>query len=179
VAPSRLTLFYPELAVLGASASGRAGVGVLSLEAAHYDSRQDRAGTDFSVPNSQTRRLGGYQLQPWEDFSLTLQYYAERMHDYPAYRAALPPGFPLERRWSHSVSARATQLFLHQTLRLSVYASYSASYGDYFVNPELRYSFSDRVWGALGANAFGGKPWGQFGQLARDDNIYVQLRYEF
>jgi len=69
--------------------------------------------------------------------------------------------------------------FLHQTLRLSVYAAYNASNRDYFVNPELRYSFTDRVWGAVGANAFGGKPWGQFGQFARDDNIYLQLRYEF
>jgi len=23
------------------------------------------------------------------------------------------------------------------------------------------------------------KPWGQFGQLARDDNLYLQVRYEF
>jgi len=178
-APTRITFFYPELSVLGASLSGRAGSGVLSLEAAYYDSRQDRSGTDFTVPNSQTRLLAGYQLQPWEDFNLSLQYYAERMHDYAAYRAALPPGFPLEKRWNHSVGARATQLFLHQTLRFSVYASRNASNSDYFVNPELRYSFSDRVWGALGANAFGGKPWGQFGQLARDDNVYMQLRYEF
>ena len=32
---------------------------------------------------------------------------------------------------------------------------------------------------ALGANVFGGKPWGPFGQLAQDDNIYFQVRYEF
>lgn len=30
-----------------------------------------------------------------------------------------------------------------------------------------------------GANLFGGKPWGQFGQLSRDDNVYLQIRYEF
>lgn len=178
-APAKITFFYPRLSVYGASVSGRAGDGVLSLEAAYYDSPQDRAGSDFTVPNSQTRLLAGYQLQPWEDFTLNLQYYAERMRDYAAYRAALPGGFPVEKRWGHTVTARATQFFLHQTLRLSVYASYNASNGDYYLNPELRYSFTDRVWGALGANAFGGKPWGQFGQLARDDNVYLQVRYEF
>ena len=178
-APTRITFFHPELSVIGASLSGRAGSGVLSLEAAYYDSRQDRAGTDFTVPNSQTRLLAGYQLQPWEDFTLSFQYYGERMHDYAAYRAALPAGFPEDKRWNHTVTARATQFFLHQTLRLSVYAAYNASNGDYFFNPELRYSFTDRVWGAVGANAFGGKPWGQFGQLSRDDNVYLQLRYEF
>jgi hypothetical protein len=43
----------------------------------------------------------------------------------------------------------------------------------------LRYSFTDSVWGAVGANFFGGKQWGQFGQFARDDNVYLQVRYEF
>ena len=178
-APTRISFFFPELAVYGASLSGRAGGGVMSLEAAHYDSRRDRAGKDFTVPNSQTRLLAAYQLQPWEDLTLNLQYYAERMRDYGNYLAALPAGFPVERRWQASASLRATQLYLHQTLRFSVYASYNTSNGDYFLNPELHYSFTDRVWGALGLNVFGGKPWGQFGQLSRNDNLYLQMRHEF
>ena len=178
-APTKISYFYPQLSVYGASVSGRAGEGVLSLEAAYYDSRQDRSGTDFAVPNSQTRWLVGYQIQPAEDLSLGFQYYAEHMRDYDAYRAALPVGFPIDKRWSHTVTTRLTQFFQHQTLRLSVYASYNASNGDHFVNPELRYSFTDRIWGAVGANLFGGKPWGQFGQLSLDDNLYLQLRYEF
>lgn len=114
-----------------------------------------------------------------EDLSLSFQYYAERMHDYDAYLAALPASFPVDKRWSHTVTARLTQFYLHQTLRLSVYAAYNASNGDHFLNPELRYSFTDRIGGALGANLFSGQPWGQFGQLARDDNLYLQMRYEF
>jgi len=179
LAPTKITYFYPQLSTYGASASGRVGEGVLSLEAALYDSRQDRAGNDFAVPNSQTRLLAGYQIQPLEDTSLGFQYYAETMHDYAAYLAALPAGFPLDKRWSHTVTARLTQFFLHQTLRLSMYAAYNATNGDRYLNPELRYSFTDRVWGAVGANVFGGKPEGQFGQLSRDDNLYLQLRYEF
>lgn len=179
VAPTKITFFYPKLAVYGASVSGRVGEGVVSLEAAYYDSIQDRAGTDFTVPNSQTRLLAGYQWQPWEDFSLGLQYYAEYMHDYGAYLAALPAGFPIDKRRSDTVTVRATQFFLHQTLRLSLYTSYNTSNRDRFFNPELRYAFTDRVWGAIGANVFGGKPWGQFGQLSHDNNVYLQLRYEF
>lgn len=178
-APTRITYFYPGLSVYGASVSGRAGEGVLSLEGAYYDSRDDRAGSDVAVPNSQTRLLAGYQIQPVEDLSLGFQYYGEYMHDYAAYRASLPAGFPVDKRWNHTVTARLTQFFLHQTLRLSVYASYNAANGDRFVNPELRYSFTDKVWGAVGANVFAGERWGQFGQLARDDNVYLQVRYEF
>ena len=178
-ATTKITYFYPKLSIYGASLSGRAGEGVLSLEAAYYDSREDRAGNDFAVPNSQMRLLAAYQIQPKEDLSLGLQYYAEHMYDYDAYLAALPTSFPADKRWSHAVTARLTQFFLHQTLRFSAYASYNASNGDRFVNPELRYSFTDKVWGALGANLFGGKPWGQFGQLSRDDHLYLQVRYEF
>ena len=178
-APAKISYYYPQLSVYGASVSGRAGEGVLSLEAAYYDSREDRSGKDFAVPNSQTRLLAGYQIQPAEDLSLGFQYYAEAMHDYGAYLAALPAGFPVEKRWSHTVTARLTQFFRHQTLRLSAYASYNTTNGDHFVNPELRYSFTDKIWGAFGANVFGGKRWGQFGQLSRDDNVYVQLRYAF
>ncbi len=29
------------------------------------------------------------------------------------------------------------------------------------------------------ANIFGGTVWSQFGQLDRDDNVYLQARYEF
>ena len=178
-APSKISYFYPQLWVYGSSVSGRVGDGVLSLEAAYYASPQDRAGSDFTVPNAQTRLLAGYQIQPVEDLSLSFQVYAEKLHQYQAYLAALPTGFPIDKRWSPTVSARLTQFYLHQTLRLSVYASYNASNRDYFVNPELRYSFTDKVWGAVGANLFGGKPSGQFGQLARDDNLYLQVRYEF
>jgi len=179
LAPTKITYFYPKLFIYGASLSGRAGGGVLNLEAAFYDSRQDRSGSDFTVPNSQTRVLVGYQIQPVEDLSLNFQYYAERMHAYDSYRGALPAGFPAEKRVNHYFTARATQLLQHQTLRLSLYTSYNPTTGDQFVNPELRYSFTDRVWGALGANFFGGKPWGQFGQLSRNDNVYLQVRYEF
>ncbi len=178
-APTRITYFYPSLLVYGVSLSGRAGEGVLSVEGAHYNSRDDRSGNDFAVPNSQTRLLVGYQIQPLEDLSVGFQYYVEYMHDYGAYRVALPVGFPLDNRWNHTVTLRPTQFFLHQTLRLSAYASYNASNGDHFVNPELHYSFTDTLWGAVGANLFGGRQWGQFGQLSRDDNVYLQVRYEF
>lgn len=178
-APTRITYFYPQLSVYGASASGRIGEGVFSLEAARYDSREDRAGSDFAIPNSQTRVLAGYQFQPLDDVSLSFQYYVEHMRDYDAYRAALPAGFPIDKRWNQTVTARWTQQFLHQTLRFSTYVSYNDSNGDHFVNPELRYSFNDKIWGAVGANLYGGKPGGQFGQLKRDDNVYLQVRYEF
>ncbi len=179
VAPTKLTLFYPELSVYGASVQGRALDGVLSLETGYYDSRQDRHGTDPLIPNSQTRYLIGYQRQLWEDFTLGLQYYGEYMSDYSAYEQSLPPGFPKEKRLHQLSSVRLTQFMIHQTLRLFFFAFYGLSDGDYLLNPEIKYNITDSLWAAIGANAFGGRPWTQFGQFAQDDNVYTQVRYEF
>ena len=180
VTPTKLTLFYPELSVYGASVQGRALDGVLSLEAGYYDSRQDRQGADPMIPNSQMRYLIGYQRQLWEDFTLGLQYYGEYMQDYSAYIQTLPSGLPQERRLHQLASVRLTQFMIHQTLRLSFFAFYGLSDRDYLLNPEIKYNMTDSVWIALGGNVFGGgKLWGRFGQFAKNDNMYLQVRYEF
>jgi len=180
VVPTKLTLFYPELSVYGASAQGRALDGVVSFETGYYDSRQDRHGTDPMIPNSQTKYLVGYQRQLWEDFTVGLQYYGEYMEAYSTYVQNLPPGFPQEKRLHQLASIRLTQFMIHQTLRLSFFAFYGLSDGDYMLNPEVKYNLTDSIWIAVGGNIFGGgKPWTQFGQFAKDDNVYTQLRYEF
>lgn len=178
-APSRLSLFYPGLNVYGASLQGRALDGVLSLEAGYYDSRQDRTGTDPYIPNSSTRLLAGFQRQAWEDFTIGLQYYYERMSDYSGYLRNSPQGLPKARENRDLASIRLTQLLKHQTLKLSAYGAYGPADKDYLVMPEINYKFSDNVWASLGANVFGGKHGTQFGSLDRDDNIYIQIRREF
>ncbi|MBI5206148.1 MAG: hypothetical protein HZA11_14640, partial [Nitrospirae bacterium] len=177
---TKITYHYPKLSVYGASLQGRALDGVLSFEAGYYDSRQDRAGTDYTAPNSQTKFLIGYQRQLWEDFTIGLQYYNEYMHNYSEYVKNQPSGLPKDRKLYQLATVRLTQLLMHQTLKLSFFSFYSTSDGDYMLNPEIKYNFSDHVWAAIGANVFGGgEKWSQFGQLDRNDNIYLQLRYEF
>ena len=178
--PTKLTLFYPKLSVYGASLQGRALDGVLSLEAGYYDSREDKKGADPMIPNSQTRFLIGYQRQVWEDFTVGLQYYGEYMLDYSEYEKNLPSGFPKEKRLHDLASVRPTQFLVHQTLKLSFFSFWSFSDRDYLLNPEVKYNFSDHVWAAIGANVFGGgEEWSQFGQLEKNDNVYLQVRYEF
>ncbi|MEW6001544.1 MAG: hypothetical protein AB1638_02695 [Nitrospirota bacterium] len=178
--PTKLTMIFPRLSVYGASMQGRALDGVVSLEAGYYDSRQDRNGIDPFIPNSQLRFLIGYQRQMWEDFTMGIQYYGEYMYDYFDYKRTLLSGFPRERKLHELFTIRFTQFFSHQTLRLSFFSFYSPSDGDYMLNPEIKYSFSDHIWAAVGGNIFGrGERWSQFGQLSRDDNIYLQFRYEF
>ncbi len=178
--PTQVTLVFPRLDTYGASAQGNAFGGVMAVEAAYYDSVDDRSGLDAAIPNSSVRYLVGYQRQPWSDLTTGIQYYAEYLFDYGPYRDALPPGFPAQDRLRHLLTVRLTQLLRYQTLRLSFFAFYSPTDEDYDLIPEVRYSVTDALWGAIGANLFGGKTeTTAFGQLNRNDNVYVVARYEF
>ena len=180
LAPTKLNLIFPELSVYGASAQGSALGGVVSMEAGYYESRQDESGQNPFMPNSQTRFLVGYQRQPWTDFTAGVQYYVEYMQNYSEYLAGLPPGVPAVPKWNDLMSLRLIQMLRNQTLKLSWFMFYSPAVGDYMLNPEVKYNFTDSIWAAVGGNIFGGgNKASQFGQLARDNNTYVQIRYEF
>ncbi len=171
--------FFPERSVYGASLEGRAAGGIVGLEAAHYDSREDRGGDDPDIPNSSTKLLASYKRQLMEDFDLALQYYAEYMHGHDAFIRTLPPGTAAQEELRHTLTLRLTRLLMHQSLRLSLFVFYSPSDEDYLLNPEVKYKFTDNIWAALGGNIFGGDARGQFGRLDRNDNVYLQVRNEF
>ncbi|MBI5598900.1 MAG: hypothetical protein HY890_04090, partial [Deltaproteobacteria bacterium] len=179
-APSTIKFFYPRLSVYGISLQASAASGVLSLESGYYDSREDGGGRNPFVPNSQIKFLMGYQRQIIEDLTAGLQYSGEYMRDYSEYRKGLPAGVPKDPEFRQLASLRLTYFLMHQDMRLSWFSFWSPTDRDYLVNPEVKYNFSDHVWGAIGANVFGGRSGAtQFGSLSRNDNIYVQARYEF
>jgi hypothetical protein len=178
--PTQVMLFFPRLAVYGVSSQGNAVGGVLSLEAGYYDSLDDPSGDDPAVANSMVRYLAGYQRQLWSEFTAGIQYYGEYLLDYDAYRKTLPSAFPLQDRLRQVLTLRLTQMLRYQTLKLSLFAFMSPTDQDYDLIPEIRYSFTDALWGALGANLFGGKEETTFfGQLDQNDNVYITMRYEF
>lgn len=179
-APTVINMTYPRLSACGASLQGNAAGGVLSLEAGFYDSRQDRAGTDPVIPNSQTRFLAGYQRTPWTDFTAGLQYYGEYMHRYARYSAALPAGFPKQDRLRQLLTLRLTQFLKYQTWKLSMFSFWSPTDKDFYLIPEAAWRATDELTATVGSNVFGGASRNTFlGQLDRNDNLYVSLRYEF
>jgi hypothetical protein len=179
-APTLVTETFPRLAVYGASTRGNALGGVVSAEVGYYDSLNDQSGRDPAIPNSTFRYLAGYQQQPWEDFTVGLQYYGELMSHYDAYRTTLPSGFPSQDQHRQLMTLRLTQLFWNQTLRLGLFTFYSPTDQDYYLIPEIRYSISDDMWVSATGNIFGGtRPSTFFGQLDANDNLAVTVRYEF
>ena len=176
-APTRVIRFFPELAVFGASARRSGLGGVWGAEVGYYDSLDDRSGTDLAIENSQFRFLVTYQRQLALDFTGSLEYYGEWMQDYAAYRAGIPPGFPPRHELRDLIGLRLTKLLRYQTLKLSFFTFYSPIARDFFLNPEVSYQFTDRLWAAFGGNVFGGSAETFFGQFDRNDNVYLAVRY--
>lgn len=180
LSPTQVTHFFPRLRVYGASAQGSILGGVVTLEAGYGDSVDDQSGRDPAIPNSVVKYLAGYQRQFWTEFTAAIQYYGEYLLHYGPYRDTLPAGFPAQDRLRQLLTVRFTQLLRYQTLKLSLFAFFSPTDQDYDIIPEIRYSFTDALWGAIGGNIFGGKKETTFfGQLDKNDNTYVTVRYEF
>lgn len=178
--PPSLSMWYPRRNVYGASARCAALGGVVSLEAGYYDSREDRSGSDPLLPNSQALLLGGYQRQLSADFTVGLQYYGERTLRYDRYLSSLAPGLPKQDELRHLVTARLTRLLKYQTWKLSLFGYWSPTDEDFYLIPEVWHSLADGVWVSVGANVFGGRSETSFfGQLDKNDNVYLNLRYEF
>jgi len=175
----RLRFFFPRLNVYGGSAQGAALGGVVSAEAAYYDSLQDHAGRNPAIENSSVRTLVAYQRELVPDLLVSGQYHAQIMQERDAYLRTRRPGTAFRPAVRHVVAARATQLFLHQTLRLGLYVQASPNEGDYYVNPEAKYNVTDALSVAVGANFFGGPPRTEFGQFEENSNVYAVVRYAF
>jgi len=168
---------FPRLNTVGASLTGPALKGVLSLEAGYYDSPQDPDGRDPSIENSQSRGLIGYSRQVWDDTTLGVQLYGEWMRNYSAYRETLPAGFPIKDRVREVATFRFTQLFAHQTVTFNIFTFIGLSEKDHYIIPSLRYAVSDNLWFEIGANVFGGNRKGTYGSLQDNSNVYLTVRY--
>jgi hypothetical protein len=179
-APAAVIRFYPRLGVYGASAQGNALGGVVSLEAGRYDSRQDRAGGDPAVPNSEWRLLGGYQRQVGPDAVIGVQLYGEAMAEHDDYLGALPPGMPARDEFRGVASVRWTQFLAYQSWKLSLFGTWSPTDEDGFLQPEATWKATDRLSLSLGANIFEGESEVTFfGQLERSDNLFMLVRFDF
>jgi hypothetical protein len=179
-APTSVRYVFPRLNTYGGSLTGGLYGGVLNVEGAYYDSEEDRNGDDDGVENSQIRGLVGYNHALWEDAALGAQGYVESMRDHDAHLANRQPGFPAldEFRWVSTL--RFTQMLLQQTLTFGVFAFGGVTEQDAYLIPSLRYSFTDALWGEIGANIFVAKDMHTFfGRFDDNDNVYLTARYGF
>jgi hypothetical protein len=176
--PPRAT--FPDLGVYGASARGPLGPGIFHAEFGYYDSRDDRAGRDPFVNNSELRLLLGYEFEAAKEFTVGVQYYVEHMLRHGRYEDTLPFFVPTRDRERHVVTLRLTKLLMNQNLNLSLFTFYSPSDTDAYFRPQASYKFNDAWSGDLGANLFVGRhEHSFFGQFQKNSNLYAAIRFSF
>lgn len=178
--PTMVTAFHPDLFVYGLSLQRNLLGGVMSWEGGYYDSREDNDGNDPVISNSQWRFLTAYQRELWRDFTASFQFYGEVMDHYDTYRSTLHTRFPLQDQFRAVTSVRLTQWLRYQTWKLSLFAAVSPTDVDYFFQPEISYHVTDSLGLSVGANIFGGRNETTFfGQLEKNDNVFLNARYDF
>ena len=175
-------LFYPELAIYGASLRGPMPFfgGIASVETGYLDSMEDRGGRDRSIENSGIKYLAGYERDFPKDLRIGTQYFVEQMLDFDEFRATAGSGDVPRDEFRQLLTFRITKLFFQQTLEASLFAFYSPTDNDAHLRPRLAWQINDQWKLTAGANIFFGKyDWTEFGQLEDNDNAYVRLRYSF
>lgn len=178
VIPAISRLFYPRLAVYGASLRAPLLGGIGNLEFGYYDSLEDHGGADPFIRNSEWRFLTGFEHELARDFTGSIQYYVEYMQDYRAYKQTAGPLAKDEFR--HLLTLRLTKMLLNQNLRVSLFVYYSPSDKDSYLRPKVHYKINDSLAVDAGFNLFfGSDDHTFFGQFEDNTNIYTGLRWSF
>lgn len=172
-------LYFPQLAVFGASVRSNLMGGVGNVEGAYFDSYEDRDGTNPFIPNSQARGLAGYERELWARFNLGLQYYTEYTLDYDSLAAYSPAPQYEQDEFRHLLTFRLTQRLKQDTWILSLFTYWSPNEEDGYARPVITHKWSDAVTVSLGGNAMWGKNHTFFGQLENNNNVYLRVRYSF
>jgi hypothetical protein len=176
--PPQLT--YARLATYGASVRAPLGGGLINVEGAFYDSFEDRAGVDPTIPNSQFRGLVGYERELFPKFQMGLQYYLEYTfkHD-ELVTNSLWPDYE-QHEFRHLLTLRLTQFLVMDNLELSLFTFFSPDELDTYIRPRITYKIIEPLAIVVGANLmFGRHDYTFFGQLKENTNVYARLRYSF
>ena len=99
-------------------------------------------------------------------------------HD--AFRRTLPPGSRGADESRHLATVRLAKLLMSQNLQLLLFTFYSPSDGDAYLRPRIHYKIDDHWSAEIGGNVFSGPADHTFfGQFAKNNNVYVGVRYGF
>jgi len=171
---------FPRLRVIGASARGPFGTGILSLEAGYYHSLDDRRGNNPFINNDEFRLLVGYEWELMSNTTVGVQYYLEALQDYDRYRSNLPAGQTPRDEHRQLATVRLTRLAMNQNLTLSLFLFWSPTDQDMYLRPKAHYKVTDNWAVEAGVNWFNGdKPHTFFGQFEDNRNAYLSVRYSF
>ncbi|MFW2590165.1 hypothetical protein [Sagittula sp. SSi028] len=170
---------FPRLNVLGASLRGPLLGGIGYAEIGHYDSVEDRDGTDPKIANSEWRLLLGHEREIAQNTTLGLQYSRTKMSHHDASRAALPMGAVAVPELRDVATLRLTRLFLNQTLQASAFLLHAPDHKDGRIRLSANYDVNDALSVGLGLSKFYGDRDTPFGQFRDASALSISARWSF
>jgi len=171
---------FPPMTSLGGSLRRSQWSGLVNAEVSYYFSRDDRNGSDPSIPNDQLRLLLGFEREAITNFNIGIQYYLEwtQDHDDLIENSPTPEFEPDEYRYLFTT--RLTYRAMMDKLIWSLFVFYSPSDKDYYVRPKLTWRYSDQWTLEGGLSLFNGADEHTFfGQLDDNSNAYARVRYNY
>lgn len=181
--PGSMKGTYPRLNVYGLSVQGPVINGIACFEMGLYESKDDKAGNNPLVNNSQLRMLFGYRFELPNQIQLSTQYYMEIMRDHQTYQKALAialPNEPPADEGRHVITVRITQQLEEPNVNMSLLTYYCPTDTDMYVRPSIQYLLNDFITILGGANLFvGNEDHTHWGQYERDSNVFGGMQYRF
>lgn len=175
-----LEAYFPALRVIGASYRGAALGGIVSVEIANYQSREDDNGDRPFIPNDQQRYLIGFERELFSNFTFAMQYYLELTKDYADLVTNSPNPALEQEEYRRLLTNRLTYRALNGNLTYSLFSFYSQSDEDGYLRPAVDYRFSDQLQMSVGGNYFFGKDAHTFfNRFEYNSNLYTRVKYHF
>lgn len=175
-----MAAYYPRLNVYGASVRMPILGGISWLESGYYDSRDDNAGDDPTIPNSSISSMIGFERQLTSTLTANLQYQNKVMLDYDTYTSNLPPQSIEMDEYYHLLTSRITKTLFMENMTISGFAFYSPSDEDFYGRFSVSYKYTDALTLTLGGNIFDGNyEYTDFGAFQKNDNIYAKITYGY
>lgn len=180
---------YDPIEVVGADFARNFGRFGVRAELAYIDTA-DNAGTDTGVSNPSIFWVAGVDRTFFTKLNVNLQFLQRRVHRYqdpaaiadPATRAIATQNALIhgqEDRYTHGLSLRISDAWLHDTLTAEVFTIMYFKRENSFLRPLVSYTFSDHWRGALGGEYYFGDPDTRFGSVKANRGIFAELNYAF
>ncbi|MCC7430212.1 hypothetical protein IT568_05150 [bacterium] len=167
--------YFPKSDVYGTSFRGQLFSGIFAGEFGFYNSKQDKNGNNPLIENSSYRYLVNFEKEIIADLTGNVQFYSEIIKDFDKKTQASG-----RKKTRNLITTRLTQRLFYETLTLSLFVFYGQSDKDFYLRPEVNYSFNDNLKLSALASIFGGKEnYTMFGQNENNSNLSLRLRYSF
>lgn len=180
---------YDKIEVWGADFAKNFGRWGVRGEVAYYMT-QDKNGSDPAVKNPFLFYVLGADRTFFDNLNVNLQFIGRRVrnyHDPAAISDPLARGVAVQNaitggqqdRESYGLSTRISDKWWNDTLEAEVLMLGYLTRPSYYLRPLVSYALDDHVKGTLGGEIYSGADDTFYGQLKRNRNIFVELRYSF